>query len=203
MFLIIYNFFFINRLVIYFSIRSRIFLCFNFFVIFNWSYNIRMIYDLFIGLLNIESFFNSFDSRLNKSLSNSGRSWNGNGNRSINNLIINLSWNCSLFGIDWSLNFGFCNNGCLYNHLFNHWLRYYLSGNNWLRYNFTFKNRLRNNFLSLTNLRRSVINFFSISSFGLTLSNIRFSRDNSTLNILISKLANMNKITNFLKLSAR
>lgn len=146
LFLIINYLFFINWLEIYFSWWSLIIFSNCFFSIFNWFYNLWMIYNLRFRFLNIKNLLNNMFLWLDISFSNSGSSRNSNRNTSSNNLLINNRFVLNIFSINRSVNSSFFNNWCLYNFLFDDrlcynffgydWLTNYLSFNNWLGYQF-------------------------------------------------------------------
>lgn len=134
----VYNFFFINRLIIY-SSRRRLILFINYFFIpFNRSNNIWLINNLTITLIYVNGLFYYFLIRLNISFSDSSCSRYCNRNTSADSLIIYSCWLCDLFGVNWSFNFGSSNNRCLYNLLFNDRLRNNSSSNYRLWNNFSF-----------------------------------------------------------------
>lgn len=166
--LVVNNLFFINRLVVNFSWWGLIIFGNSLFVVLNRSYDFWMINDLRVSLLNVQGFLNSLYRWLLISLSNSSSSWNGNWNRSIDDLVFSLSWLSDLFSVNWFRNFSLVNDWSLNDLLFDDWLGNNFSGDDWLRNNFLFNNRLRSLFDGLTNSWSRIVNLVSIWGFDFT-----------------------------------
>lgn len=152
-----------NGLIINFSIRSVEIFGNYLFRKFGRSQNFSFVNDLILFSLNIQYLLLNIVDWLNVSLSKSLSSWNLNRNLSDYIFIIDNGFSDFLFGVNWSPDFFFSDDGSLNNSLSNNWLRNNSLGDDGLTDDFSLNLRLRNYFLSLHDLRSGVENLIIIS----------------------------------------